>query len=165
MSNILQKSKKKKIEANHSTFVFNFQSINIYVFFSILFVVSLFIGYIYSDDKYCHFNQLPDDRNELTPIKSINLSVNNKCVLKTEIEIESIITQTFSNLFRNVNVNIIEENQKMTEKLIISTENADSVTKSNKYFCFYKKISEYHDFTAQVYLFSEPISKKYKFSC
>lgn len=165
MSSILKKEKKKKVEADRSVFVFNFQSINIHVFSLVLLIVSLFIGYIYCDDKYYQFNQLPDDRNELMPIKSMNLSVDSKCVLKVEIEIKSIIKQTFLNLFKNINVQVIENGQSQSEKFIISTQFSDSVQSSDKYFCFSKKLNNFHNFTAQIHLFAEPISKKYEFSC
>lgn len=165
MSTIIIKTKHKKIETDKSLFIFNFNSINIHVFSVVLFVICLFFGYIYYDDKYCQFNQLPDDRNELMPVKQMNLSISTECILKTEIKIQSIAKQTFSNLFQNINVRILEKGQSHSDHSAISTKNADSVISTSQSFCFSKKLRDHHNFTAQIHLFDEPIGKKYTFSC
>lgn len=163
MSSIIPKPKRKNIEGDHYSFTFNFQNVNIHIATIVFFIISLLISYIYYDDKYYQFNQLPENRNEIMPINSINLSVNDECVIKAEFVIKYISKQTFTNLYQNINIKISGNN--IGQSSIISVDNSDSVSSSSHCFCFYKKLTEYHNFAAQTRLFNEPIGEKYIFSC
>ncbi|OHT05215.1 hypothetical protein TRFO_27162 [Tritrichomonas foetus] len=162
MSEILKRSKnKRKDSAKYKYVSFNFNSSNMTIISCIFGVVSLFIGLFYSTDIYRKFNNLPEDRNELMPIKSYSISIDESCLLKVEIDIQAISKSTFKNLFRNLNVLV----KSKKETFQISTNNADYTSRMAQHYYFSKQIDIKDNFSVTLRLFDNPISTSQHFLC
>ena len=110
----------------------NFGQINQYIFWIIIFFIALIIGKSSYTDVYDKFNQLPDDRNELTPIKKMIASIVNGSELYVRVSFDAITRLTIENLLQNINARVEYEDISFT----ISSKNSDSKSIQSDFFEF-----------------------------
>lgn len=149
---------------NHLTSIhditINFGKINQYIVLIIVFLVSLIIGISGSTDIYEKFNRLPDDRNELTPIKRMDVSIINGNSLFVHVQYEAITHLTIENLYNNIKARVDYKNISF----FISASNAESSKPQSNYFEFTYKLPAYeNNISVQLFLIDTPISKVYFF--
>ena len=101
---MLQNSKKKIKEILNWKTTIDFGKINPYIFFSIIFVFLLIIGYANSTDLYQQLNSLPEKKNELDAIKGYKMEIHKGNILNVSIDIKYHLNATLKNLMRGLNV-------------------------------------------------------------
>ncbi|KAK8899476.1 hypothetical protein M9Y10_001792 [Tritrichomonas musculus] len=133
----------------------NFGQINQYIFWIIIFFIALIIGKSSYTDVYDKFNQLPDDRNELTPIKKMIASIVNGSELYVRVSFDAITRLTIENLLQNINARVEYEDISFT----ISSKNSDSKTIQSDFFEFSYKLPYYGtNVSLQLFLIDTPIN-------
>lgn len=140
----------------------NFGRINQYIVLLVAFVISLIIGINGSTDVYERFNKLPDDRNELTPIKRIDVSMINGSTLFVHVQYDAIAKLTVTNLYSNINARIKFENISFT----ISSASTDAKLPSpeSNFFEFTYQLPVFDSkLSVQIFLIDMPITKVYDF--
>lgn len=132
----------------------DFGKVNKPLVLTISFIIALIIGYFNQTDLYNKLNKLPQDRNELTPIKSLHAEIVNGSTLYAKVGVDAISEITFDNLFRNLRVNITGDGLTLS----VSAASADTSNRLEHGFEFTSLLPVNGRVTLQFCLFNAPIN-------
>lgn len=118
-------------------------------------LIALAIGYFNQTDLYDKLNKLPQNRNELTPIKSLHAEIVNGSTLYAKVGIDAISEVTFDNLFRNIHVNVSASGISF----LISAATAEMSNRLEKGYEFTSLLPVNGSVSLQFWLFNTPISE------
>ena len=153
-THIPKKKKKMRNKANR-VFTIDFGKINKALGLSIVFIISLIVGLFNHTDIYDRLNELPEDRNELTPIKEMKIEVSDKILVK--ISYDAISALTGQNFLNNIHAVLTNDLVWMN---ISFTESSIHIQKKGYFEFGYTDNQFIGNTSIQLFLFNQPINEK-----
>ncbi|OHT12581.1 hypothetical protein TRFO_03588 [Tritrichomonas foetus] len=147
-----------KLKRKLPVYTFNFSKINKPLAIVIGFVLCLIVGYYNQTDIYDQLNKLPENRNELTPIRQISVSVEGS-KLRVDISLHAVIYLTRDNLYENIKAHISAGN----ETYKVGAGDTPDPKRETDFFSFSYNISFKGNVFVQLFLHDTPITEKREF--
>jgi hypothetical protein len=121
--------------------------------------LALVIGYFNQTTLYRDLNLLPQDRDELLPIRATSTMVVNETVVVIRVIVKAIVRLTFTNIYDHLTVWVRNE---AGVSFVFGAKEADRAEQGTDFFEFSKDLLIAGDFIAQFYFFDTPFNKETK---
>lgn len=137
------------------TITIDFGKLNKKMVIIVSFLVALIIGYFNQTDLYNKLNKLPQNRNELTPIKSLHAEIVNGNTLYAKVDVDAISEITLDNIFRNLYVNVSANGASF----LFSAETSGKSNRHRDGYDFTALLPVNGNVSLQFWLFNAPINE------